>query len=58
VSKAKGQVLNVMSNSTQCGNSRGSRESVGSEGDMDASEEALGDEIAAGRGGFADSADV
>lgn len=58
MSKAKGQVLNVMSNSTQCGNSRGPRESVGCEGDMDAGEEALGDQVAAGRRGLADSADI
>lgn len=58
VSQVKGQVLDVMPNPTQCGNARGSGESAGREGDVDAGEEALGDQVAAGRRGLADSADI
>lgn len=49
MSKVECQVLNVMSNAAQGSNARGPGEGAGRESDMNAGEETLGDQIAAGR---------
>lgn len=58
VRKVKGEVLNVVADAAEGGDAARLGKGVGGEGDVDAGEEALGEQVAAGGGGLADGAEV